>query len=1135
MFHPMKTHPPLDLFVHRLTALSLAALLTLSAGNLAQAETSRTAPPVDPAPAYDPTAPANFDEADKAIAHFKKPADLKVTTWAAEPQMINPVAMNIDTRGRIWVVETNRYRQGGVLDIRNIYDWVDEDLACRTVADRNAMVKRHWPDSWKELTKNSDRIRLLEDSSGGGKCDHAVIWADGFSALDDGIASGVLEHKGNVYFTDIPNLWVLRDAKGEGVSTERKVMSTGYGIRYSFEGHDLHGLRLGPDGKLYFSCGDRGFNVTTKEGKQLAYPDTGGVLRCDPDGANLEVFAYGLRNPQKLCFDDHGNLYTGDNNSDHGDPAKWFYVVEGADCGWRVGYQHITKPRATGALLMESVMATEKDTNLFYNTPPIAHIGNGPSGCTFYPGTGMPEAFNGHFLLCDFKGGTTNSGVWSFTMKPHGASFTMEDRQQYLWQILPTDVEFGTDGGFYVSDWTNGWARPNKGRIYRFFNEEAARQPLVSKTRALLSEGFEKLNIKDLGHLLSHIDQRVRLEAQYELASRGAAAMTALVAIANQPTGPASATAREDLGRLHAIWGLGQIARKLPGASDALIALLKDADAEVRAQAAKVLGESRNAGAYESLIALLKDDNLRVQFFAAQALGKIGNKSAVPALIELLGRNADHDAYVRHACFTAMAALDDKTAVLSAASSENASIRMGVLETLRRMESPEVARFLTDADPKIVLEAARAVNDVPIEGARPALAKLIANPKLAAPVLRRAINANFREGKPENIAAIAKFAGDATASDALRAEAIDAVAEWEKPSLRDHVMGMIWPLPDKIRDGKVAADAIKPYLAGIVKTSGNALRIAALSLAEKIGIDPLDTAYDLVADTKLSPEVRAAALKVLAAQKSPKLEAALKLGLLDSKAAALRKEAIYLQTTQPDAVAKLNAILADASPADQQAVFSALPLVGGQAADTILAHWMDQLIAGKAPAASMLDLLEAAARSKSPMVTAKVRQYDALRKKEDTLSPWRECLEGGDAAAGKRIFFEKQEVSCVRCHMIGKEGGGNVGPNLIDLGKRQGREYILESIVLPNAKIAPGYESAGVKLNDGKFLVGVVKNETDDGFQLDTGVDQGIVTIKKSDIKFRKPAPSPMPDDIAKPLTKQELRNLVEYLSSQKG
>ena len=242
-----------------------------------------------------------------------------------------------------------------------------------------------------------------------------------------------------------------------------------------------------------------------------------------------------------------------------------------------------------------------------------------------------------------------------------------------------------------------------------------------------------------------------------------------------------------------------------------------------------------------------------------------------------------------------------------------------------------------------------------------------------------------------------------------------------------------------------------------------------------------------------------------------------------------------MQTTQPEAVAKLDAILTGASPADQQAVFSALPLVGGEAADAILGAWMDKLLADKVPAASTLDLLEAAARSKSDAVVAKVKQYDLHRKPEDNLSPWRECLEGGDAVAGRRIFFEKQEVSCVRCHMVGKEGGGNVGPNLVDLGKRQPRDYILESIVQPNAKIAAGFESAGVKLNDGKFLVGVVKNETETGFELDTGAEAGIVKIQKTDIKLRKPAPSPMPDDIAKPLTKQELRNLVEYLALLKG
>jgi quinoprotein glucose dehydrogenase len=1153
-------------------AIFASALLAAQALAAREGASKSVDPPnVTPAPVYDPNAPIAWDEATRAEAHFKKPSYLKVSVWAAEPQLVNPVAMTVDDHNRIWIAESNRFRGGGVLDIRNFYGWVVEDLACRTVEDRAALVKRIWPDHWKELAVNPERVRMLQDSSGGGRCDRVSIFADGYHQLVDGIASGVLVRKGDVYFANIPSLYLLRDTKGTGAADKQEILSTGYGVHNSLEGHDLHGLRFGPDGKLYFSMGDRGFNVKTREDKHLYYPDEGAVLRCDPDGANLEVFARGLRNPQKLCFDDHGNLFTGDNNSDHGDPAKWFYVVEGADCGWRIGYQHILRPKATGALLLEDIMAVEKNSSVYYNTPPIAHIANGPSGCTYYPGTGMPESFNEHFLLCDFKGGTLNSGILSFTMKPRGASFEMEERQRYLWQILPTDCEFATDGGFFVADWINGWERPNRGRIYRFYNETAAKKPVVGEVKRLLDEGFEKIDARTLGWLLGHADQRVRLEAQYELAERGEELILTLEARGGQAWKdiPGFNHARQELARLHAVWGLGQIARKKPEVMKEVVPLLEDNDEEVRAQAAKVLGDAHEMLAYVGLIKLLNDQKPRVQFFAAQALGKLGEKSAAPALIDLLARNADKDAYIRHTAVFALANLGDREALTTRAHDESASVRLGIVEVMRRLAMPEVTQFLADSDPRIVAEAARAINDVPIEGARAVLAKVIDDPKLIAeaaregkavplpkgdpkpedqdwpdearppklaePVLRRAINANFRLGAAENAAAVAKLAANSQASELLRIEAIEALEEWDEPSIRDHVTGLVWPLPQKTRDATLAADAARPVLAGIVKAGPEPVRIAGLELAEKVGLEPLDTAYDIVADVQSPADVRAAALKVLAAHHSPKLSEALRIGLLDAKAPALRREAIRLQTTQPDAVARLGEILGQASPSDQQAVFGALAKISGNATDAILSAWMDKLLAGSVPAASRLDLLEAARHGKSPALAQKIKQFDAARKPDDTIGQYRECLEGGDAKSGRTIFFEKAEVGCVRCHSVGKEGSSSVGPNLGDVGKRQPREYILESIVAPNAKIAPGFESAGVKLKDGRFLVGVVKDETESSFKLDTGSDQGVVAINKADVVNRKPAPSPMPEDVSKALSKRELRDLVEFLSNQRG
>src|SRR5258708_4780400 len=235
---------------------------------------------------YSPHIEKASDEAARAIKGFQIPAGMKASLYAAEPLLANPVAFCFDEKGRCFVAETFRLHKG-VTDNRDHMDWLDDDLASRTVDDRVALYKKHLKDKFPSYEIEHDRIRLIEDIDGDGVADKATVFADSFHTAAEGLGSGVLARKGAVYYTDIPNLWLLRDTKSTGKADVRKALSTGYGVHISFIGHDSHGLRFGPDGKLYFSIGDRGLNVKTPEGKILCNPDSGAVLRCDPDAANL--------------------------------------------------------------------------------------------------------------------------------------------------------------------------------------------------------------------------------------------------------------------------------------------------------------------------------------------------------------------------------------------------------------------------------------------------------------------------------------------------------------------------------------------------------------------------------------------------------------------------------------------------------------------------------------------------------------------------------------------------------------------------------------------------------------------------------------------------------------------------------
>src|SRR5207253_1101602 len=90
-----------------------------------------------------------------------------------------------------------------------------------------------------------------------------------------------------------------------------------------------------------------------------------------------------------------------------------------------------------------------------------------------------------------------------------------------LWGLYPSDVQFGVEGGVYVLDWIQGWEKTGKGRIFRVHDPVTDASPAVQETKKLLGEGMEKREVAALGKLLGHIDQRVRLAAQFELVRRG--------------------------------------------------------------------------------------------------------------------------------------------------------------------------------------------------------------------------------------------------------------------------------------------------------------------------------------------------------------------------------------------------------------------------------------------------------------------------------------------------------------------------------------------------------------------------------------------------------------------------------------
>ena len=141
----------------------------------------------------------------------------------------------------------------------------------------------------------------------------------------------------------------------------------------------------------------------------------------------------------------------------------------------------------------------------------------------------------------------------------------------------------------------------------------------------------------------------------------------------------------------------------------------------------------------------------------------------------------------------------------------------------------------------------------------------------------------------------------------------------------------------------------------------------------------------------------------------------------------------------------------------------------------------------------------------------------------------------GDPARGFAIFRRsKDEAMCIRCHTV-FGAGEKIGPDLSDVGAKYGRDEILASILTPSQRIAEGYRSTSIELEDGRILFGMVQKETKDEIELyDTNGE--LRTIEKSDVATRKQQDtSVMPDGLWSTLSREDLADLVEWLTTLRG
>jgi putative membrane-bound dehydrogenase-like protein len=527
---------------------------------------------------------------EKSLETFHLADGFQASAWASEPGLVNPTNIDIDERGRVWVLEAANYRTS-------------------------------------QIRPEGDRILILEDTNHSGHCDSYKVFVQD-KRLNAPL--GICKLGDKLYVAQSPNVYVYTiDEKTDKPAGEPQVFFTGFeGINHD---HGVHKFVFGPDGRLYFNCGNEGGKGYIKHGdgtpvvdivgseigergklykgkpksREFSGPRQGLVLSCDPDGSNFETYAYNFRNNFELCVDSFGTVWQSDNDDDGNQGCRINYVMEGGDFGY-------TGPRGSNWMRDRSTFPGQTRQEAHWHqrwpgvVPNMLNTGQGaPCGIVIYESNLFGDRYFGALFHADAgpnvvrayittpsehvaKGIMNNDAGESLHMKP-GAGYQCDPvevmKSSDHW-ARPDDVCVAPDGSIYMSDWydpgVGGHATGDvgakkhdwhllTGRIFRFYPDgkqvDAPKLDLTTVPGQIAA--------------LESPNQATRYLAYEKLAAGGAAAEKALKEVFQNDRNPRF--------RARALWLLARTSDGKASVEQAL----KDKDSDIRVTAIRAARQIR--------------------------------------------------------------------------------------------------------------------------------------------------------------------------------------------------------------------------------------------------------------------------------------------------------------------------------------------------------------------------------------------------------------------------------------------------------------------------------------------------------------------------------------------------------------